>query len=69
MQGGHDYNNSAESDAGVSTDKGKLGAKFGKRGGRPRCGKGTTDSMLFHGQPYGMDDGTYSEIMQFLTST
>ena len=35
---------------------GKLGAKFGKKGGRPKIKEGLTDSEHLHGQEYGMDE-------------
>ena len=52
----------------LTADYGKLGAKFGKKGGRPKIKEGLTDSEHLHGQEYGMDEVEYKEIVDFSQS-
>ena len=44
------------------------GASFGKKGGRPKDGAGITNAELYRGEPYGMQDSDYNEIVAFLES-
>ena len=52
----------------LTADYGKLGGKFGKKGGRPKIKEGLTDAEHLHGQEYGMDEVEYKEIVDFIQS-